>query len=354
MLNRLQKYQERYDEITELLSDIEVAKDVKKMTSLAKEQKSIEKIVFAYQEYKKLTDSIEDLKEMKKDSDPEIALMAAEELEDSKLRLEQLEEEIKILLIPKDPNDEKDVIMEIRGAAGGDEANIFAGDLFRMYSRYAESKGFKIEVINAMVSEMGGYSQIEFKVTGENVYSFLKYESGAHRVQRIPVTEANGRIQTSTATVLVMPEAEEIDFDLDEKDLRIDTFCASGPGGQGVNTTYSAVRVTHIPSGEYVACQIYRSQHENKAMAMQLLKTRLYNRILEEKEREEGKTRQALIGHGDRSEKIRTYNYPQNRVTDHRIGFTIQRLDAIIEGKLDLIINELIAEEQRRKLSGEE
>jgi len=353
MLNRLKKYQERYDEINQLLSDISIASDVKKMTSLAKEQKSIEKIVLAYQEYKKLNDSFEDLKEMKKDPDPEIALMASEELEANKARLEELEEEIKILLIPKDPNDEKDVIMEIRGAAGGDEANIFAGDLFRMYSRYAESKGFKIEVINAMASEMGGYSQIEFKVTGENVYSFLKYESGAHRVQRIPVTEANGRIQTSTATVLVMPEAEEIDFDLDEKDLRIDTFCASGPGGQGVNTTYSAVRVTHIPSGEYVACQIYRSQHENKAMAMQLLKTRLYNRILEEKEREEGQTRQALIGHGDRSEKIRTYNYPQNRVTDHRIGFTIQRLDAIIEGKLDLVINELIAEEQRRKLAGE-
>jgi len=354
MLNRLKKYQERYDEITNLLQDVSIMSDVKQLTALAKEQKSIEKIVLAYQEYQKLTNSIEDLKEMKKDSDPEIAMMASEELEEAKNRLVELEEEIKILLIPKDPNDEKDVIMEIRGAAGGDEANIFAGDLFRMYSRYAESKGFKIQLINAMESEMGGYSQVEFKVTGENVYSFLKYESGAHRVQRIPVTEANGRIQTSTATVLVMPEAEEIDFDLEEKDLRIDTFCASGPGGQGVNTTYSAVRVTHIPSGEYVACQIYRSQHENKAMAMQLLKTRLYNRILEEKERQEGATRQALIGHGDRSEKIRTYNYPQNRVTDHRIGFTIQRLDAIIEGKLDLVINELIAEEQRRKLAGEE
>ena len=353
MLNRLRKYQERYDEITNLLQDVNVMSDVKKLTALAKEQKSIEKIVLAYQEYTKLTSSIEDLKEMKKDPDPEIAMMASDELEESKNRLLELEEEIKILLIPKDPNDEKDVIMEIRGAAGGDEANIFAGDLFRMYSRYAESKGFKIQIINAMESEMGGYSQIEFKVSGENVYSFLKYESGAHRVQRIPVTESNGRIQTSTATVLVMPEAEEIDFDLEEKDLRIDTFCASGPGGQGVNTTYSAVRVTHIPSGEYVACQIYRSQHENKAMAMQLLKTRLYNRILEEKEKEEGATRQALIGHGDRSEKIRTYNYPQNRVTDHRIGFTIQRLDAIIEGKLDLVINELIAEEQRRKLAGE-
>ena len=354
MLNRLENYQKRYDEINELLSSPEVARDIKKLTSLAKEQKSIEKIVEAYQEYKGLLEELENLKELKKDDDLELAELAAMDYEEKKERLAALEEEIKILLIPKDPNDEKDVIMEIRGAAGGDEANIFAGDLFRMYSRYAESKGFKIQILNQMPSEMGGFSQIEFKVTGDAVYSWLKYESGAHRVQRIPVTEANGRIQTSTATVLVMPEAEDIEFDLEEKDLRYDTFCASGPGGQGVNTTYSAVRVTHIPTGEYVACQIYRSQHENKATALQLLKTRLYNRLLEEKEAEEGKTRQALIGHGDRSEKIRTYNYPQNRVTDHRIGFTIQRLDAIIEGKLDLVINELIAEDQRRKLAGEE
>jgi len=354
MQQRLENYEKRYDEITELLSSPEVCCDVKKLTSLSKEQKSIEKIVFAFRDYKATLNSIEDLKEMRHDSDPEIAQMAADELEEAKEKIAKLEEDIKILLIPKDPNDEKDVIVEIRGAAGGDEANIFAGDLFRMYSRYAESKGWKIEVVNAMVSEMGGYSQIEFKVTGESVYSFLKYESGAHRVQRIPVTEANGRIQTSTATVLVMPEAEDIEFELEEKDLRIDTYCSSGPGGQGVNTTYSAVRVTYIPTGEYVACQVYRSQHENKAMAMQLLRTRLYNAIVEEQAAKDGQTRQALIGHGERSEKIRTYNYPQNRVTDHRIGFTINRLDAVIEGKLDLVINELIAEDQKRKLSGEE
>ncbi len=254
-------------------------------------------------------------------------------------------------MLPKDPNDEKNVIVEIRGAAGGDEANIFAGDLFRMYSKYSESKGWKIEVLDAMPSEMGGYSQIQFKVSGEMVYSYLKYESGAHRVQRVPVTEAQGRIHTSTSTVLVMPEATEIDFELDMNELRIDTFCSSGPGGQGVNTTYSAVRVTHVPTGMYVACQIHRSQHENKATALALLKTRMYDQMMHEKEMQEGAERQSLIGRGDRSEKIRTYNYPQNRVTDHRIGFTINRLDAIIDGKLDLVIEELINEDQKRKLS---
>ena len=223
-----------------------------------------------------------------------------------------------------------------------------------MYSKYAESKGWKIEVLDAMPSEMGGYSQIQFKVNGEMVYSSLKYESGAHRVQRVPATEAQGRIHTSTSTVLVMPEASEIDFELDMNDIRVDTFCSSGPGGQGVNTTYSAVRVTHIPTGMFVACQTHRSQHENKAAALDLLKTRMYDQIVREKEEQEGAERQSLIGRGDRSEKIRTYNYPQNRVTDHRIGFTINRLDAVIDGKLDLVIEQLINEDQKRKLSSGE
>jgi len=353
MLKRLDSYVERYEEINQELSNPDICTDIKKMTALSKEQRSIEKIVQVYQKYKAALVSVEDLKEMRKDPDPELAEMAEIELEETKANIIVYEEELKVLLLPKDPNDEKNVIVEIRGAAGGDEANIFAGDLFRMYSRYAEAKGWKIEILDAMVSEMGGYSQIEFKVSGESVYSFMKYESGAHRVQRIPVTEANGRIQTSTATVLVMPEAEDIEFDLDMNDLRIDTFCSSGPGGQSVNTTKSAVRVTHIPTGIAVASQVHKSQHENKAAAIQLIKTRLYNQLLEEQAAKEGQTRQALIGHGDRSEKIRTYNYPQNRVTDHRIGFTIQRLDAVIEGKVDLVINELIAEDQRRKLSGE-
>jgi peptide chain release factor 1 len=265
-----------------------------------------------------------------------------------------IDDEIKILLLPKDPNDDKNVVVEIRGAAGGDEANIFAGDLFRMYSKYAESHGWKIQVIDAMASEMGGYSQIQFTVSGEMVYSLLKYESGAHRVQRVPATESQGRIHTSTATVLVMPEATEIDFKIDMADIRVDTFCASGPGGQGVNTTYSAVRLTYIPTGDYVACQIHRSQHENKAAALQLLTAKLYDRLVQEREEAEGKVRQSLIGRGDRSEKIRTYNYPQNRVTDHRIGFTINRLDAVIDGKLDLVIQELVNEDQKRKLSNEE
>lgn len=291
---------------------------------------------------------------MKNSSDEEMAEMAQIELEEATNRISQIEEEIKILLLPKDPNDDKNVIVEIRGAAGGDEANIFAGDLFRMYSKYAESKGWKIEVLDAMPSEMGGYSQIQFKVNGEMVYSSLKYESGAHRVQRVPATEAQGRIHTSTSTVLVMPEASEIDFELDMNDIRVDTFCSSGPGGQGVNTTYSAVRVTHIPTGMFVACQTHRSQHENKAAALDLLKTRMYDQIVREKEEQEGAERQSLIGRGDRSEKIRTYNYPQNRVTDHRIGFTINRLDAVIDGKLDLVIEQLINEDQKRKLSSGE
>ena len=353
MLKRLENYALRYNEINEELMKPEICMDIKKMTALSKEQRSIAKIVECYTEYKRCLESIEDLKEMRKDPDPELAEMAEMELEETKSRVVQLEEEIKVLLLPKDPNDDKNVIVEIRGAAGGDEANIFAGDLYRMYARYAESKGWKVEVLDAMDSEMGGFSQIEFKISGDSVYSFLKYESGAHRVQRIPVTEANGRIQTSTATVLVMPEAEDIEFDLDMNDLRFYPFCSSGPGGQSVNTTKSAVRVTHIPTGIAVASQVHKSQHENKAAAIQLIRTRLYNQLLEEQAAKDGQTRQALIGRGDRSEKIRTYNYPQNRVTDHRIGFTIQRLDAIIEGKLDLVINELIAEDQKRKLSGE-
>ena len=345
---------QRYEEINRLLSDPQIVSDIKQLTALSKEQRSLEKTVLLYREQEKLEASIPDLKEMKASEDEEMAQMAALELEQAQQRIEQINEEIKVLLLPKDPNDDKNVVVEIRGAAGGDEANIFAGDLYRMYSRYAESKGWKVEVLDAMPSEMGGYSQIQFKVSGDMVYSFLKYESGAHRVQRVPQTEAQGRIHTSTSTVLVMPEATDIEFELDMNDLRIDTFCSSGPGGQGVNTTYSAVRVTHVPSGMSVACQTYRSQHENKAAALELLKTRMYDQLLRAKEEEEGMQRQSLIGRGDRSEKIRTYNYPQNRVTDHRIGFTINRLDAIIDGKLDLVIDQLINEDQKRKLSSEE
>ncbi len=354
MINdRLELMEKRYEEINDLLSQPEICTDIKRMTELSKEQRSIEKVIVVYREYKQVLAAIDDAKLLAKDSDPEIVEMAQLELEELKPKVPELEEKLKILLLPKDPNDEKNVIVEIRGAAGGDEANIFAGDLFRMYSRYAESKGWKIEVTNAIDGAAGGFSQIEFQVSGESVYSFLKYESGAHRVQRVPETEAQGRIQTSTATVLVMPEAEDIDFELNMNELRFDTYCSSGPGGQSVNTTYSAVRVTHIPSGMFVACQIHKSQHENKAAALLLLKTRMYDKMLQERLEKEGSERQQLIGHGDRSEKIRTYNYPQNRVTDHRINFTIQRLDAIIEGKLDLVIDQLINEDQKRKLQGD-
>ncbi len=353
MISRLEKYVVRYNEITDLISDPSIVNDIAKMTSLMKEQRDLEKVVVAYNKYKSAIDSIEDLKEMKKDSDPEISEMATIELDETNALITQLEDEIKILLIPKDPNDDKNVIVEIKGAAGGDEGNIFAGDLFRMYSRYSDSKGWKVQIMDSMESEAGGFTSIQFMVKGESAYSFLKFESGAHRVQRVPKTESMGRVHTSTATVLVMPEAPEIDFDFNMNDLRFDTFCSSGPGGQSVNTTKSAVRVTHDPSGMSVACQTNKSQHENKAAAIALLKARMYDQIVQERQAKEGAARQALIGNGDRSEKIRTYNYPQNRITDHRIGFTIQRLDAVIEGKVDLVIDELVAEDQKRKLAGE-
>ena len=354
MLDRLNIMEKRYNEINDLLMDMSVISDVKKMTALSKEQKQLSKTVVKYQEYKKITTSIEDLKELLKSGDADIIEMAEMELSELEPQVTPLLEELKVLLLPKDENDDKNVIVEIRGAAGGDEANIFAGDLFRMYSKYAESKGWKLEIMNAMEAEMGGFSQIEFMISGDEVYSFMKYESGAHRVQRVPATESMGRVHTSTATVLVMPEAEDIEFELDPNDLKFDTFCSSGPGGQSVNTTKSAVRVTHIPSGLAVACQEGKSQHENKDKAIKLLQARLYDRLLQEKLEKEGSMRKSLVGRGDRSEKIRTYNYPQNRITDHRINFTIQRLDYVIEGKLDIVIENLINEDQKRKLSGEE
>ncbi len=353
MLDRLEVMEKRYDQLNQLLTEPEIVCDIKKLTELSKELRSLEKAVLKYREYKGYANSLEDLKIMVDDEDAEISEMAEIELKEAETKMEELDEELKLLLLPKDPNDDKNVIVEIRGAAGGDEGNIFAGDLFRMYSKYAEAKGWKIEILDAMPSEMGGYSQIQFMVKGDAVYSNLKYESGAHRVQRVPATEAQGRIHTSTAVVLVMAEAEEIDFELNPNDLKFDTFCSSGPGGQSVNTTKSAVRVTHIPTGMSVACQTAKSQHENKASAIALLKTRLYDNLLQEQMTKEEKERKALVGTGDRSEKIRTYNYPQNRITDHRIGLTIQRLDAVIDGKLDLIIPEIINEDQKRKLSAE-
>ena len=290
---------------------------------------------------------------MKPSDDAEIAKMAAMELEESVSRIAEIEEEVKILLLPKDPNDDKNVIVEIRGAAGGDEANIFAGDLYRMYTRYAESRGWKIELIDAMPSEMGGYSQIQFKVNGDMVYSLLKYESGAHRVQRVPSTEASGRIHTSTATVIVMPEAEDVDVQIRSEDLKVDTYRASGAGGQHINKTESAVRCIHGPTGIIVNCQDGRSQHANKEKALQILAAKVQDYYVSQVEEKVGAERKLKIGSGERSEKIRTYNYPQNRVTDHRIGFTLQKLDRIIEGDLQDIIDALTNEEQKEKLEAE-
>ena len=351
MASRIDIICQRYDQINELLTDMSVVSDIKKLTELSKEQRSIKKTVLKYRDIQKLEKEIEDLKEMIHDEDQDIREMAEVELVDAEEKLVKWNEELKILLLPKDPNDEKNVVVEIRGAAGGDEGNIFAGDLYRMYTKYAESKGWKIELLDSEDCEAGGFSNISFMINGDSVYSFLKYESGSHRVQRVPSTESAGRIHTSTATVLVMPEADELEVQLDMNDVRIDIFCSSGPGGQSVNTTKSAVRVTHIPTGIIVSCQDGKSQHENKASALKVLQARLYDKMLQDKEAAEGAERQAKIGHGDRSEKIRTYNYPQNRVTDHRIGYTVQQLDRIMEGKLDGVIEALITYEQQKMLS---
>lgn len=351
MIERLEAIENRYNELSELLMKPEVISDIKKTLELTKEQASLREGYEIYNKYKQILSDIEAAKEMTKD--PDMAEFAREELENLNKEKEQTEKDIEIILLPKDPNDGKNVIVEIRGAAGGDEANIFAGDLYRMYCRYSEKQGWKTEVLDSEDCAAGGFSQIEFMIKGDNVYSKLKYESGAHRVQRVPVTEANGRIQTSTATVLVMPEAEELDFDLDMSEVRIDITRSSGCGGQGVNTTDSAVRLTHIPTGIIVYSQTERSQIKNKEKAIQILKTRLYDLKLREKEEAEGAERRSKIGTGDRSEKIRTYNYPQNRVTDHRIGFTTKQLDRVMDGALDEIIEALITEDQNRKLRGE-
>jgi peptide chain release factor 1 len=352
MIERLEATLTKYNQLqTELMSE-DVLKNINKTREISKEIADLEEVVNEYKRYKKVLESIEDTKEML--SDEELKEIAKEELKTLEEEKESIEKELEILLIPKDPNDSKNVIMEIRGAAGGDEANIFAGDLFRMYSRYAEKIGLKTEIINAVEGTAGGFSQIEVMIKGQGAYSKLKYESGSHRVQRVPVTESNGRIQTSTATVLVMPEAEDVNITIDPKDLRIDIFRSSGCGGQGVNTTDSAVRITHLPTNTVVTCQNERSQIQNKEQAMKVLKARLYDLEQQKHDQELGSERRSKIGTGDRAEKIRTYNYPQNRVTDHRIGFTTNNLDRVMNGQLDEIIDALTMEDQRRKLAGEE
>ncbi len=351
MIDRLEATLERYNYLTNELSKTEVLSDVKLMTTLSKEQASLREIIEKYKLYKKVINDIEAATEML--NDKEMASFAKEELSNLENKKELIEGELEVLLLPKDPNDDKNIIVEIRGAAGGDEANLFAGDLFDMYSRYAENMGWKVEIINSVEGTSGGYSQIEFMIKGDSVYSKLKYESGAHRVQRVPSTESQGRVHTSTATVAIMPEVEDVDIEIKESDIRIDVYRSSGAGGQGVNTTDSAVRITYLPTNTVVTCQDERSQLKNKEKAMRILKSKIYEDLQRQHEAEITDERRSKIGTGDRSEKIRTYNYPQNRVTDHRINLTLMQLDRIMQGKLDEIVEALINEDQRRKLAGE-
>ncbi len=351
MFERLDNIVKKYEELKIELTKPEVLNDYNKLKNLSKEQSDLEEIVNKYNEYKETSSKLEEAKSVI--DDPELKEMAEIEVEELTEKLSKLKSELEIMLVPKDENDGKNVIMEIRGAAGGDEANIFAGDLFRMYSYYAEANGWKIEVLNSIEGASGGFSQIECMIKGDNVYSKLKYESGSHRVQRVPVTETQGRVHTSTATVLVMPEVEDVDIEIKESDLKIDVFHSSGAGGQSVNTANSAVRITHIPTGVVVGCQTERSQLRNKENAMRLLKIKLHDDMMQKQAQEVGNERKSKIGTGDRSEKIRTYNYPQNRVTDHRINFSIMELDRVMNGHLEPIIEALITEDMRLKLAGE-
>lgn len=351
MESRLEAILKRYYEIKEELMDPEVMQDFKKVSKLSKEQSDLEEVVNKYEEYKDANEKIVEAKSLM--NDVELREMAEMELVEQNERLTKITSELEILLIPKDENDGKNVIMEIRGAAGGDEANIFAGDLFRMYTYYAEKNNWKIEVINEIPGTSGGFSQVECMIKGDNVYSKLKYESGAHRVQRVPETESQGRVHTSTATVVVMPEVEDIDIEIKESDLKIDVYHSSGAGGQSVNTSNSAVRITHLPTNTVVTCQNERSQMKNKEQAMSILKAKIYDNLEQQKNNELTAERKSKVGSGDRSEKIRTYNYPQNRVTDHRINFSIMELDRVMDGGLEPIITALITEDQRRKLEGE-
>ncbi|MBT2710635.1 peptide chain release factor 1 [Pseudomonas sp. ISL-84] len=351
VFDRLQSVEDRYERLNELLSDPEIVNDPKKLRDYSKEQSDIQQTVETYREYKEVKEQYQDARAMLEEKlDAEMREMVKEELDELEERKEDLEARLKVLLIPKDPNDDKNVIMEIRGAAGGDEAALFAGDLYRMYSRYAETQGWKIDVIEASSTGVGGYKEIIFMINGNGAYSKLKFENGAHRVQRVPETESGGRIHTSTSTVAVLPEAEEVEIDIHEKDIRVDTFASSGPGGQSVNTTMSAVRLTHLPTGTVVSCQDEKSQIKNKEKAMKVLRARVYDKFQQEAQAEYDQQRKSAVGTGDRSERIRTYNFPQNRVTDHRIGLTIQKLDQILQGKLDEVIDALIVEEQSAKL----
>ena len=350
---RLNQAREKLKEIDEKLMDSNIMSDISLFKNLSKEKSNLDPIIETFDKFEKLESDLEDAKLMLNDQDEEIVKFAKESIVNLNEQLQKLEEDLKVLLIPKDPNDDKNIVVEIRGAVGGDEANIFAGDLFRMYVKYAEKKGWKLQMIEESYGSVGGYSLVSFMIKGHGVYSRLKFESGAHRVQRVPKTEANGRIHTSTATVLVMPEAEDIDIQINPADLHVDTYRSQGAGGQNVNKTESAVRITHIPTGVVVSCQTEKSQIQNREICMQMLRAKLY--ALKEQEQAEkiGNERRLKVGTGERSEKIRTYNYPQNRVTDHRIGYTVQKLDRIMEGDLDDLLDALIAYDLKERLTSE-
>lgn len=352
MFDKLEDLRIRLDEILNELQEPDVANDQNRFRKLMKEQNDLTPIVEAYNEYKECKQAIEDSLEMlEEESDEEMRELAKEELNDNKKRVEELEQELKILLLPKDPNDEKNVIVEIRAGAGGDEAALFAAEIYRMYMHYAESQRWKVELVECEEIGIGGMKNVTFMIDGKGAYSKMKYESGVHRVQRVPETESGGRIHTSTITVAVMPEAEDVDIQIDEKDIRIDVMRASGNGGQCVNTTDSAVRLTHIPTGIVISCQDEKSQLKNRDKALRVLRSRLYDMELQKRHDEEAEARRSQVGTGDRSEKIRTYNFPQGRVTDHRIKLTLHRLDAILNGDLDEIIDSLIAADQTAKLA---
>jgi peptide chain release factor 1 len=351
MYDKLEQIEQRYNQLSNLLADPETAKDSEKLRRFGKEQSEIEPIVAKFKEYKANETALKEAQELVESNDPALVELAKEEITELKKRAEDLMEEIKILLLPKDPNDEKDVIVEIRAGAGGDEASLFAADLYRMYTKYAERNRWKIEVMSSSTNGVNGFKEVVVEIKGKGAYSHFKYESGVHRVQRVPTTEANGRIHTSTATVAVLPEADEVDMTIDEKkDIRVDIFRASGHGGQGVNTTDSAIRVTHFATGLVVSCQDERSQIKNLAKAMQVLRARLYDLELQRRQNELHDQRISQVGTGDRSEKIRTYNFPQDRVTDHRIKLTLSNLPGVLDGNIDELIKTLRTTDQAEKL----
>jgi len=355
MIDKLDKIVDRYEELNVMLSDPNIFSDKDKMLQLTREQKELEAIVKIYQDYKTLINQIDGNKEiLAEEDDKELLEIAESELKELNEKKENFEEELKYMLVPKDPNDSKNAIMEIRAGTGGDEACLFAGDLYKMYTKYAELNGLKYEILSLHPQEIGGFKEVIIQFNGENAYGKLKFEAGVHRVQRVPATEASGRIHTSAASVAVLPEAEDVDIQLDAKDLKIDVYRSSGPGGQSVNTTDSAVRITHIPSGMVVTCQDEKSQHKNKAKALKVLKARLFEQKIEEEQKKAAATRRSMVSTGDRSAKIRTFNFPQNRVTDHRINFTSYHLDEILGGKIDEFIEHLQLAEREEKLKNAE